>query len=153
MPDPASPDDPDADGPAVLALAEALSLLVGRLKRRFREQATFDLSPSQIGVLRRLEKSGPTTVSTLARGETMRPQSMGAIIAALQEQGLVEGHPDPDDGRQTLWSLTPACLERMVAGRAARHAWLSGRIEARLSAAERSDLQAAIELLSRLADP
>jgi DNA-binding MarR family transcriptional regulator len=37
----------------------------------------------------------------------MRPQSMGANIAAL-EAGLVTGRANPDDGRETILTLTPA---------------------------------------------
>ena len=50
------------------ALAEDLRSLVGKLKRRLREQAgPEDLTPSQVSILLRLEKDGPTTVSNLAR--------------------------------------------------------------------------------------
>ena len=56
-------------------------------------------------------------MSSLARAEGMRPQSMSAIVAPLQETGLVKGSPDPGDGRQTLMSLTPKCLKWLQEGR------------------------------------
>ena len=66
------------------ALAEDLRLLIGTLKRRLREQGQRDdLPPSQVAVLLRLEKDGPATVSSLARSEGMRPQSMSSAISAL----------------------------------------------------------------------
>ena len=40
-------------------------------------------------------EEGPATVTSLARAEGVRPQSMGATVAALQEAGLVGGAPDP----------------------------------------------------------
>ena len=43
----------------------------------------------------------------------MRPQSMSTAIAALEAAGLVRGAPDPDDGRQTIMSLTDSCRERL----------------------------------------
>ena len=93
-------------------LAAELPALISLLKRRLREQASIaDLTESQVGVLRRLDSDGPATVTALARAEAMRPQSMGANVAALEAAGLVRGAPDPNDGRQTLWSLTPACRD------------------------------------------
>ena len=65
-------------------LATEIRALVGKLKRRLREQAGVgDLAPSQISVLLRLEREGPATTSNLARLEGMRPQSMGTVIASL----------------------------------------------------------------------
>jgi len=135
------------------ALARDLRSLTGRLKRRLREQSGGgDLTPSQTAVLLRLEKEGPATTSSLARAEGMRPQSMGTLIAALDDAGLVAGTPDPDDGRQTILSLTDACRKRFEVGRAARQDWLCRMIETRFSPAEQDQLAAAIALLGRLAD-
>jgi DNA-binding MarR family transcriptional regulator len=87
----------------VSALAHDLRRIAGKLKRRLRDQANVgELTPSQTSVLLRLEKDGPATTSGLARLEGMRPQSMGAVITALEGAGLVSGAPDPADGRQTL---------------------------------------------------
>ena len=136
-------------------LAHRLRLFARQLKRRLRSQAdTGDLTPSQTAVLLRLEEHGPATTSALARAEGMRSQSMGAIVAALGDAGLVAGAPDPDDGRQTLLSLTDHCRQWLSHGRAARQDWLSRRIESRLSPSERAQLDEALPLLLRLvADP
>jgi DNA-binding MarR family transcriptional regulator len=134
-------------------LAAELRVLVGQLKRRLREQATLgDLTESQLGVLRRLGNDGPATVTALARAESMRPQSMGANVAALEAAGLVSGAADPNDGRQTIWSLTPACRERVKAGRTAREDWLFRTIQTQLSPTEQEELARAVELLKRLAE-
>jgi DNA-binding MarR family transcriptional regulator len=133
------------------ALAGDLRSLVAQLRRRFREQAILgEFTPSQIAVLLRLEREGPATVSALARAEGMRPQSMGTLIAPLEAAGHISGAPDPDDGRQTLWSLTSAFREWLKEGRAARQDWLSRTIEARLTGAEQQQLAGAVELLKRL---
>ena len=133
-------------------LAADLRALVGRLKRRLREQGSVgDLTPSQIAVVRRLDADGPATISALARAEGVRPQSMGATVAALEAAGLIQGRPDPDDGRQTLISLTPACRERLTQGRAARQDWLTRQIE-RLTPEERARLAAAADILRRLSE-
>ena len=96
---------------------------------------------------------GLTTVSALARSEGMRPQSMGAAIAALEAAGLVRGAPDPDDGRQTIMSLTDAdaasgCAPAGPRGRIGCRA----TIAAKLSAREQQELAAAVKLLKRLVE-
>ncbi|MBW7974110.1 MarR family transcriptional regulator [Bradyrhizobium sp. BR 10289] len=135
------------------ALAEDLRSVAGKLKRRLREQGSEgDLTPSQVSVVLRLEKEGTATVSSLARSEGMRPQSMSTAIAGLQAAGLVSGAPDPEDGRQTILSLTKACRDRLRVGRAARQDWLARTIATRLSSREQEELAGAIELLKRLID-
>ena len=134
-------------------LAAEIRAIYRKLKLRVREHGGGnDLTPSQASVLLRLEEDGPATVSSLARAEGMRPQSMSAIVTPLQESGLVSGAPDPSDGRQTLMSLTPKCLKWLQEGRAARQDWLTTTITQRLSAQEQEKLRAALELLTRLVE-
>ena len=134
-------------------LAAELRAVYRKLKLRLREHGGGnDLTPSQISVVLRLEKDGPATVSSLARAEGMRPQSMSAIVTPLQEIGLVRGTPDPSDGRQTLMSLTPKCLKWLQVGRAARQDWLATTISQKLSLREQQTLQAALDLLARLVE-
>jgi len=143
-----SPSDPEAL--RALALAGDLRVVIGQLKRRLREQAHLgDLTWSQIRVLSRLDSEGPATVTALARAEGMRPQSMGETVSALKAAGFVSGAPDPDDGRQTVLSLTPACAEAIKNGRAAHEDWLFRSIRTRLAAAEQAQLASAVELLKR----
>ena len=136
-----------------LAVAGELRVVLGRLKRRLREELHMgELSWSQVSVLGHLERGGPATVSTLARTEGMRPQSMGATVAVLEKAGLVSGTADPNDGRQTVISLTPACRELIKASRAAREDWLFRSIRTNLTPAEQKQLANAVELLKRVAD-
>lgn len=142
-----------AESDTAAQMAEALAGLVGKLKRKLRERATLgDLSPSQIAVLHRLEREGPATSAKLAQAEHMRPQSMGAIVQALQSLDFIEAAPDPHDGRQLILSLTAACRKTIKANRAARRDWLAQTIQSKLSAAEQKQLAASIELLRRIAD-
>jgi len=135
------------------ALATELRALVGKLKRRLQAQASIgDLTPSQVAVLRHLDGGGPATVTALAQAEGIRPQSMGATVAFLEAAGLVAGSPHPTDGRQTVFSLTPACRERIGANRAARQDWIVRTIRNRLSASEEAELARGIELLRRLVE-
>jgi DNA-binding MarR family transcriptional regulator len=134
-------------------VAAEIRAVSGKLKRRLREQGgRNDLTQSQVAVLLLLEKDGPATVSSLARAEGMRPQSMSAIVLPLQKAGLVRGAADPGDGRQTLMSLTQKCMKWMQEGRAARQDWLTATISQRLSLHEQEKLQAALELLVRIVE-
>ena len=134
------------------ALATEIRALVGKLKRRLREQAAVgglgtltDIRPA------RLEREGPATTSSLARLEGMRPQSMGTVIAPLQAAGLVAGTPDPADGRQTLFSLTDSCRKWVEDGRFGPPGLADPATSRRgLSPEEHDRLAAAVELLKRL---
>ena len=135
------------------ALAQDLRALLSKLKRRLREQANGgELTPLQVSVLLRLEADGAQTAAALARAEGMRPQSIGPAIAGLLEAGLVSGVPDPNDGRQTLLSLTEACREWARKGRAARQDWLARAIQIRLSPQEQEHIAACVDLLKRLVE-
>ncbi|MDA8350821.1 MAG: MarR family transcriptional regulator [Pseudomonadota bacterium] len=140
--------------PTVAALATQLRIVSGKLARRLREHGHFgELTWTQVKVLGRLDREGPATVSALAHAEGIRPQSMGATVAALKSAGLISGAPDPHDGRQTLLSLTPACHEWIQVSRAAREDWLMRAIASRLDPAEQVALATAIGLLERLLEP
>lgn len=146
---------PDSSAHPELAsiLAADLRAAFSKLKRRLREHGgAADLTPSQVSVLLRLEKDGSSTVSSLARAEGIRPQSMSAVMMPLQDASLVSGAPDPSDKRQVLMSLTPKCLNLLQESRAARQDWLTRTIAQRLSTPEQEKLQAAIELLTRLVE-
>lgn len=141
------PTDPET----LHALAEDLRVLVGKLRRRMREEAHIgDFTPSQVQVLGLLEREGPATVTALARAQGMRPQSMGETLSVLKAAGLVSGAPDPNDGRQTVLSLTPAFRKKIKASRAAREDWLFRTIQTRFSPAEQQQLAIGVDLLKRL---
>jgi DNA-binding MarR family transcriptional regulator len=143
----------DPDDTTALTLAGDLRALIGQFKRMFRDQASLgDMTLSQVSVLGRLHRDGPATVTNLAGAAGVRPQSMGATVSALETAGLVSGAPDPNDGRQTMWSLTPACRERIRGGRAAREDWLFHVIQKKLSAAEQEQLANGVALLKRLTE-
>jgi DNA-binding MarR family transcriptional regulator len=143
----------DPNAARTQALAAELRVLTGKLKRRLQEQTHYgDLTLSQTSVIGRLDQEGPATISMLARREGMRPQSMGAIVGALEAAGHVDGAPDPEDGRQTLWSLTESCREWLLAGRAAREDWLAHAIEQTIPPAERDALARGLALINRIVE-
>jgi DNA-binding MarR family transcriptional regulator len=143
----------DPDSARALALAVELRVVFSKVSRRLREQAhPGDFTSAQKSVLLRLERDGPATVTTLARAESVRPQSLGATVSTLQAAGLVAGTPDPADGRQTILSLTDRCREMFQTSRAAKEDWLFRMIQSKLTSGEQEELSAAVELLKRLFD-
>jgi DNA-binding MarR family transcriptional regulator len=137
----------------VAALAGELRVAVSILIRRVREQTQAgDLTSAQKSVILRLERDGPATVSTLAKAESVRHQSMRVTVASLETMGLVSGVPDAADGRQTILNLTPACLKTLKTGRAVKEDWLFRALQAQLTPREQDELAAAIKLLQRLAE-
>jgi DNA-binding MarR family transcriptional regulator len=77
---------------------------------------------------------------------------MSETLSALKAAGFVSGAPDPNDGRQTVLSITPAFRRKMKASRAAREDWLLRNIQSRFSAAEQKQLAIGVDLLKRLID-
>nr|WP_296066045.1 MarR family transcriptional regulator [uncultured Actinoplanes sp.] len=137
---------------AVRAASE-LRVVFSRLRRRLREVAGFgDLTPSQTSVLSRIEKSGPASASDLAAAERVRPQSMAAILAAIQEHGLIQRTPDPADGRRQLVSLTKAGRERIAGSRRAREEWLARAFAEDFTEGQRQTILEALSLLDTLVE-
>ncbi len=136
-----------------IALAGGLRVAIAKLMRRLREQSQVgDFSESQKSVILRLERDGPATVSTLAKAESVRHQSMRVTVASLKTADVVSGEPDPGDGRQTIFDLTPAFLKILKTGRAAKQDWLFRALQAQLTPREQKELAAAVELLNRLSE-
>jgi DNA-binding MarR family transcriptional regulator len=124
---------------------------VGRLRRRIREVASpEDLTPPQISAVALLGRTGAATASALATAEGVRPQSMATTLAALDERGLVQRHPDPSDGRRVLVTLTAAGEAVFRGHRSARHAWLIETIRRELTPDEARTLIDAAALLDRI---
>ncbi|MFG2601579.1 MarR family winged helix-turn-helix transcriptional regulator [Streptomyces sp. NPDC048462] len=141
-----TPVDPTAE-----QVGNDLAAVVGRLLRRLRSSSSESLlTPTQRSVLARLEDGGPATTAALARAEFVRPQSMRLTLGALEEQGLVERAPDPDDGRKSVMSITGAGRTTLAEVRVAKRNWLAEAIAAELDGAERRTLAEATVLLDRL---
>jgi len=131
--------------------ARDLRAVFSRLRRRLREiGATEGLTPSQTAVLARLSKDGAASTSGLAAAERVRPQSMAASLAALEQQHLIRRDPDPEDGRRQLITLTATGTERVDGDRQARQEWLARTMQDRFTERERQVVLEALSLLDRL---
>ncbi|MDL2324497.1 MarR family winged helix-turn-helix transcriptional regulator [Ruminococcaceae bacterium OttesenSCG-928-A16] len=66
-----------------------------------------NITPLQLNLLITLQKTGPQTVSALAKRTTMAGANNSALCKKMEKDGLVLRERDPDDERQVLVSLTP----------------------------------------------
>lgn len=141
-------------GAQAAAAAQDLRVAFNRLQRRMREvAASNDLTPPQVSALTRLDKGEVLTASGLAALERVRPQSMAATLAALEQRGLIRRDPDPSDGRRQLVTLTGAGRARVEGNRHAREEWLPRTMAQRYTREELASLMEAIALLDRLSEP
>jgi DNA-binding MarR family transcriptional regulator len=132
----------------VIELTHALGLLIRRVRAA---AASHELSLTESAVMKRLATEGPATTADLARAESVRPQSMGATIAALEEMGMVEREPHPTDGRQVYIALTAKGAAVRKSTGDAKRTWLAQAV-AQLEPEERETLFTAGEILKRLAE-
>jgi DNA-binding MarR family transcriptional regulator len=133
---------------AVLDLTRAVGLLVRRVRAA---AASEELSLTESAVMARLARDGPATTAELARAEGMKPQSMGATIAALATLGIVERTPHPTDGRQVHIALTAKGAAVRKSTKDAKQTWLAQAI-AQLDKQEQATLFAAGEIMRRVAE-
>ena len=132
----------------VFDFTQAVGLLVRRVRAA---AASHELSLTESAVMRRLDKDGPATTAEWARAEGMKPQSMGATVAALEERGLVERRRHPTDGRQLNLQLTAKGAAVRKSVRDAKRTWLAQAV-AQLDKKEQETLFAAGEIIKRLAE-
>ena len=132
-------------------VAAALRESIGLLLHRMRQHIQGELTLPENAALARLNRSGPTTSSALAKQEQISPQSMGATLAGLEARGLVARQSDPEDGRRVVLSVTEAGRQVLQDKRNARTRWLAEGLAANFTPGEISVLAEAAPLLARLA--
>jgi DNA-binding MarR family transcriptional regulator len=132
----------------VADLIQALGLLVRRVRTA---SGAHGLSLTESAVMGRLFRDGPATTADLARAESMKPQSMGSTIAALESTGMVERRPHPSDGRQMLIALTAKGAALRKSSGDAKRTWLVQAMS-QLDERERDTLFAAGRIIKRLVE-
>ena len=130
-------------------LAVRLRLAIARTARRLRQEAGAELSPSQTAALATIDRHGPLTPSELAVRERIQRPTVTRIVSRLEEAGLVQRTRDPQDGRSSLVSLSPAGSALLARGRTRKDAYLARRLHD-LDADDRATLERAAAILERL---
>jgi DNA-binding MarR family transcriptional regulator len=122
------------------SLSDAFWAVARTLRHRTRETLSpWDITPSQSRALDVLVRHGESRLSVLAEHLRIAPRSATEVVDDLQERGLVERRPDPDDRRATLVALTDAGAGTTAAIRSARQAEAE-RFFGALSDTDRADL-------------
>lgn len=96
----------------VTLLLRAAHEMVDELVRRVAAAGYPDIRPSDSRVFENLDPGG-TRLTELASRARMTHQSMGELVASLEQRGYLERCPDPTDRRARLVGLTPRGREVM----------------------------------------
>ena len=132
--------------------ADRLSLVIERLVRSLRALTANDpLSQAASSVLSRLDTSGPSGVTALARAERVTQPAMTQLISRMHADGLVMREASASDRRSTVITPTATGLAALHRRRERRAARVSEALTA-LTAAEREQLEQALPALERLAE-
>jgi len=99
--------------PALL-IGEAARVLARRQDEGLRQAG---LRVAQLPVVVALKNGEKLTQKALAQIAGVEQPSMAQLLARMERDGLVRRDPDPDDGRSSLVSLTPAAIAQLEPGR------------------------------------
>ncbi|HVV30759.1 MAG TPA: MarR family transcriptional regulator [Mycobacteriales bacterium] len=136
----------------IAADAIRLRLAIGRLARLQRQLEPGGLTPSQLSVMWTVSTVGTLRMSDLAAREGVAAPTMTRVVAALEETGLLQRSPDPDDGRSSLVSLTETGRRRLETVRERRDAMLARRMAALPEPSRRALIDAVPALEELLSD-
>lgn len=132
--------------------AARLRMAIVRTARRLRQEAAgegAELTPTAGSALAAVERHGPLTPSELAKIERIKRPTATRILRVLEEAGLVDRAPDPEDGRSALVSVNTAGRERLRRLRGRKNAYLARRMRD-LPPADVETLDRAAAILERL---
>lgn len=122
----------------LVALAEPITIELWR---------SHQLTLTQVQCLRRL-KAGPLPVGDLARATGLSAASMTRLIERLEDRGLVERAPDPQDRRRVVVSLT----DRGRSTLGGLHFWANSPVWRALAAMEPAERDAVATVLLHLGE-
>lgn len=132
----------------------ALAGLLG-YRLRLAQQAVFrdyassvgEVSPGRVGILLLVEANPGVTQSRLARAVHLDRSTMVGVIDKLEERGLIERRRGDDRRTNGLWLTRPG--RTLIARMKERIELHEHRVAARLTGAERAQLIALLEKLSK----
>lgn len=131
------------------AVAARVRLVVMRLARRLRQQASPGVTPSQLAALSSIERLGPLTLGELSSVERVRPPTMTRIVSGLEDVQFVTRERDPHDRRVARVGLTSLGQRFVEQSRTRRDAYLAAHLRS-LTPTELNTLDRAARILERL---
>jgi DNA-binding MarR family transcriptional regulator len=141
------------DGRVARDLRIAIGRVSGRLRKLYSEKgAASDPTFTELAILRRLQRDGPTSPGRLANRERVTAQWIGIVVNSLTERGLVARAADPSDHRSLILQITDdghGVLENREHRILER---LAEALQDGFDAAERERIADLVRLLDRLAD-
>jgi DNA-binding MarR family transcriptional regulator len=130
-------------------LSEAFWGVAHQLRHLRRETlAPWDIAPSHSRALGVLMRHGAMRLSELSDRLHIAARSTTEVVDGLQDRGLVERRPDPEDRRATLVALTDEGTRVGQAIRSSRDAGAEAYFSV-LSEAERTELTGILRKLRR----
>lgn len=134
-----------------LSISELVEVMGEFTRMNIRLPAIQRLSFTTLSVLHTLATVGPQRLSELTASEQVTQPAITQIVTKLEREGLVERRADPSDGRAVLVHITGAGAA-VVRGRQEERMVRLTELAERLTAAERSRIQAALPALTRLVE-
>jgi DNA-binding MarR family transcriptional regulator len=148
--------DPDGDSDlhlrAVADVEEQMADLGTRIRESMRDSAAAvdpALTPFGLKVVRLVARHGPVHAGRVADLLFVERSAVSRQVRQLEELGLIEVTPDPEDGRARFLAVTPHAVERIEA------VGLTGRtvLRSALVSWSTEDLQQLSEYILRLSRP
>jgi len=130
--------------------ADDVSVAFEELLRLFRRLSpATGLSLTAAATLSNLDRRGAARLTELATQQGVSQPAMTQLVTRLQDAGLVERTPDPDDGRVVRVHITDPGRAELMRRRAVRTERLAGLLD-RLTADEQAALIAALPAITTL---
>jgi DNA-binding MarR family transcriptional regulator len=135
------------------AVANRLRPVLLKLNRELRREIhSLGVTGGQVSLLVQIKHHPGIGIRELAALERISVPGMSKFVTRLEEAGLVERAPVPNDQRRVGLTLTPAGHKVLRSVRSRRTAWLADRLR-QLDADELEAIDAAIEPLAHLLEP
>ncbi len=132
----------------LMRLEQEVSVLIRRIRRVIGVRAAAvhpELQPSAYLMLSYLADQGPMRASVLAETFNIDKGAISRQVTHLTGLGLVERTRDPDDGRASLISASPAAVVQLEEVKEQRRRWIAERLDDW----EPDELETFIEVLGR----
>ena len=129
-------------------LEQEVAVMIRRIRGVIHERSRVvhpDLQPAPYLLLSWLAQHGPVRGSVVAEELGIDKGAISRQVQQLQDLGLLDRSPDPDDGRATLLAASAVAVERLSLIQEERRQW----IDQRLGDWSDADLRTFVSLLGR----